>query len=69
MLNVNGVAISTGGGGGGLTEVLVGKTIFVSSVGSALGQIEHLENHFDNLTDAIAAITSSNDLIEVYPGV
>ena len=48
------------------SDVYVGNSLFVSNVGSALGQYENLTNHFAYIDDAIAALQSNDDVIYCY---
>lgn len=48
------------------SDVYVGNSLFVSIMGSALGQYENLTNHFDDIDDAIAALQRNDDVIYCY---
>jgi len=59
---------NTGGGPPpGPNDILVGKTLFVSDAGLG-GAYEDLTYHYNDINDAIQALTSNNDVIHVYGG-
>lgn len=59
---------NTGGGPPpGPNDILVGKTLFVSDAGLG-GAYEDLTYHYNDINDAIQALTSNKDVIHVYGG-